>query len=65
MIVLRFRSNVEHEDLLMKVKKMKKFTQELEECLEDAIDDGAEYRGSYRKDYDDEIDSRYSRVRRR
>lgn len=57
MIVVRFRSNDEHEDLMKKVKKMKKFTEELEECLEEAMyeEDEPEYRGgSYRKeDWDD------------
>ena len=58
MRIIRFRSNEEHKDLLKKVKKMKKFTEELEECLEEAMeDDEYGYRGgsgSYRKDWDDE-----------
>ena len=56
MIVMRFKNSEEHYDLLKKVKKMKKFTEELEECLEDAMEtDGIEYRGgSYRKDWDEE-----------
>ena len=71
MIVVKFRSNDEHEDLLMKVKKMKKFTQELEECLEDAYEDSEpEFRGgSYRKDYEEDEwrkpESRYARMSRR
>ena len=68
MIVLRFRSKDDHEELLMKVKRMKKFTQDIEDCLEEAIDD-AEYRRSYRKDDDDDDwdkpESRYSRMSKR
>lgn len=56
MIVVRFRSKEDHEDILKKVKKMRKFAAELEECLEDVMDESSmEYRGgSYRKDYEDE-----------
>lgn len=63
MMVVKFKSNVEHEDLLKKVKKMKKFTEELEMCLEDALEEDLDFRGrSYRKEYDDEdmrMESRY------
>lgn len=56
MMIVKFKNNMEHEDLLKKVKKMKKFTEELEMCLEDAMeDDELDFRGgSYRKNYDDE-----------
>jgi hypothetical protein len=54
MVIVKFRTSSEHEDLLKKVKKMKKFTEEIEECLEDAMDDEMDYRGSYRKEWDDE-----------
>ena len=56
MIVVRFRSNEEHEDLMKKVKKMKKFTEELEDMLEECYEDEEpEFRGgSYRKHYDEE-----------
>ena len=54
MIVVRFRNKEDHEDILRKVKKMKKFTEELEECLEDVMDDEMEYRGSYRKEWDED-----------
>ena len=65
MLVIRFRSSEDHEDLLKKVKRMNKFTKELEECLEDAIEDDMEYRGSYHKDWDEEeprerMNGRYS-----
>lgn len=54
-MVIRFRSSKDHEALLHKVKKMKEFTEDIEECLEDAMyDDEPEYRGgSYRKDDED------------
>lgn len=59
MIVVRFRNNEEHEDLLKKVKKMKKFTEELEDCLEECYEDeDYEFRGgygpSYRKHWDED-----------
>lgn len=64
MRIIKFRNSEEHEDLLKKVKRMKKFTEELEDCLEEAMeDDGYNYRGgSYRKDYDeDEMEMRGGR----
>lgn len=58
MMIVKFRSSAEHEDLLKKVKKMKKFASEIEECLEDASEDSMDFRGgSYRREYEDE-DSR-------
>ena len=55
MIVVRFRSNEEHDDLMKKVKKMKKFTEELEDMLEECYEEEEpEFRGSYRKHYDEE-----------
>lgn len=55
MMILRFRTNSEHEDILNKVKKMKRFAEDLEECLEDMTEEDAEYRSTdYRKDWDDE-----------
>lgn len=53
MMVIRFRSSAEHEDLIRKVKKMRKFTEELEECLEDAIEDGEV---SYRHEEEEYMD---------
>lgn len=56
-MVIKFKSSGEHEDLLKKVKKMKKFTEELEECLEEAMEEeDYGFRGGmgYRKDYDEE-----------
>lgn len=39
MVVIRFRNKEEHEDLLKKVKKMKKFTDELEDMLEECYEE--------------------------
>ena len=56
-MIIRFRSGAEHEELLKKVKKMKKFASEIEECLEDASEESMDFRGgSYRKEYDDDED---------
>ena len=56
MMVIKFRSSEEHGDLLKKVKKMKKFTDELEEMLEECYEeDDLEFRGgSYHKEYDED-----------
>lgn len=70
MVILRFRNDEEHQELLKKVKKMKKFAEEIEYCLEDSMEDDYNYRGggSYRKDDEDyyrhEPESRYSRMSR-
>lgn len=68
MVILKFRSSDEHEELLAKVKKMKKFAQDIEDCLEEAFDDEAEYRGGYYRQDEEEprgMQSRYSRMNRR
>lgn len=62
MLVVKFRSSEEHEDLMKKVKKMKKFSEELEDLLEECYEEEADFRGSYRRDYDEE-DSRHSEGR--
>lgn len=62
MMIIKFRSKEEHKDIISKVKKMKKFAAELEDCLEDAMEDDIEYRGGYRKDMmDDEPEYRGGR----
>lgn len=59
MMIIRFRNDEDHSDMLKKVKKMKKFAEELEDCLEEAYDE-PEYRASYRREYDeDEYRGRY------
>ena len=56
MMVVKFRSSEDHEDLMHKVQKMRKFTEELEDLLDECYDkETVEYRrGMYRRDYDDE-----------
>ena len=56
MIVVRFRNKEEHSDLMHKVKKMKQFTEELEDMLEECYEDeDMDFRGgSYRKSYDED-----------
>ena len=55
MMVIKFRSKEEHGDLMHKVKKMKKFTEDLEDMLEECYeDDDLDYRGSYRRFYDED-----------
>ena len=63
MVILRFRSKMDHKDLLKKVKKMKEFTEDLEECLSEAYEDeDMDFRGgSYRKEWDDEEESVHGR----
>ena len=56
-MVIRFRSKEDHNDLLHKVKKMKKFTDELEDMLEECYEeDDMDFRGGrmYRREYDDD-----------
>lgn len=63
MIVVRFRNSEEHEDLLKKVKKMKKFTDELEDMLEECYEeDDYDYREEkYHKEWDEEPHARGGR----
>jgi len=60
MIVVKFRSVEDHEDVMHKLKKMKKFTEELEEMLNECYEEEEpEYRGgSYRKSDPDEYETR-------
>jgi hypothetical protein len=63
MMVIKFRSSEDHKDLLHKVKKMKQFTEELEDCLEDALEDDFDYRGGmYRREYDEDDMRHYERM---
>ena len=63
MIMIKFRSASEHTDLLTKVKHMKKYLSELEECLEDAVEnDDLDFRDTRRNmEYDDEDEEMYAR----
>lgn len=53
MMIVKFRNSEEHDGILKKIRKMKKFAEELEDCLEEAMEE-PEYKTSYRKDYDEE-----------
>lgn len=56
MMVIKFKSKEEHKDILKKVKKMKMFAEELEDCLEEVMDEEElDYRGGRYRD-DDEYD---------
>ncbi len=62
MIMIKFRSSDEHSDLLKKVKHMKKYISELEDCLEDAVEnDDLDFRDKRRMEYDDEDEEMYAR----
>ena len=65
MVIVRFRDKEEHKDMMKKLKKMKEFIEEFEDCLEDKYEDDDEYEfrgGSYRKDMDEEMDMRGGRM---
>lgn len=62
MVVIKFRSASEHSNLLTKVKHMKKYLSELEECLEDAVEnDDLDFRDKRHMEYDDEDEEMYAR----
>lgn len=62
MVIFRFKSNEEHEELLRKVRKMKKFAAEIEDCLEEHMEgDETNYRYDGRRYEDDDYDMRGSR----
>ena len=63
MMILRFKSNDEHEALLKKVKKIHGALDEIEDCLESATDE-AEYRKRFDDDDDMPYRSRYGYGRR-
>lgn len=63
MMIVRFRDTEDHEELLKKVKKMKRFAEEIEDCLTEATEE-PEYRTLYHKDYDED-DDRYESKRGR
>lgn len=54
MMILRFKSDDEHQALLKKVKKMHETLSDIEDCLESATDEV-----EYRKRFDDDDDMRY------
>ena len=62
MIMIKFRSASEHTDLLTKVKHMKKYISELEECLEEAVEqEDLEFRDRRYPEYDRDDEEMYAR----
>ena len=53
MMIVKFRSDAEHEETMNKVKKIKQFADELEDCLSQAMED-TDYRTYYHRDKDRE-----------
>ena len=51
MMIIKFRSNEEHEEAMKKVKRIKQFAEELEDCLSQVMED-TDYRTYYHKDRD-------------
>lgn len=64
MVILRMRSSSEAKDLLKKVKKMSKYTEELEDILEECMEEEDDDDADYRED-DEEISTSHRRGRRR
>ena len=62
MIMIKFRSSDEHSDLLKKVKHMKKYISELEECLEEAVEnEDLDYRDRRYSEYEPDDEEMYAR----
>lgn len=62
MIMIKFRSASEHTDLLKKVKHMKKYISELEDCLEEAVEqEDFEFRDRRYPEYEREDEEMYAR----
>ena len=62
MIIVKFRNASEHTDLLTKVKHMKKYISELEECLEEAVEnEDLEFRDRRYPDYESDDEEMYAR----
>ena len=62
MIMIKFRSSDEHSDLLKKVKHMKKYISELEECLEEAVEqEDLEFRDRRYPEYEPDDEEMYAR----
>ena len=60
--MIKFRSAYEHTDLLKKVKHMKKYISELEECLEEAVEnEDLEFRDRRYPDYESDDEEMYAR----
>ena len=60
--MIKFRSADEHSDLLKKVKHMKKYISELEDCLEDAVEqEDLEFRDRRYTEYERDDEEMYAR----
>ena len=60
--MIKFRSSDEHSDLLKKVKHMKKYISELEECLEEAVEnEDLDYRDRRYPEYELDDEEMYAR----
>lgn len=62
MIMIKFKSANEHEELLKKVKHMKHYIAELEDCLEEAVEsEDLDFRNKRYLDYDRDEEEMYAR----
>lgn len=62
MIMIKFRSSDEHSDLLKKVKHMKKYISELEDCLEEAVEqEDFDFRDRRYSEYERDDEEMYAR----
>ena len=62
MIIVKFRNASEHTDLLTKIKHMKKYISELEDCLEEAVEqEDLEFRDRREPEYEREDEEMYAR----
>ena len=61
MIMIKFKSANEHEELLKKVKYMKHYIAELEDCLEEAVEnEDLDFRNKRYLDYDRDEEEMYA-----
>ena len=62
MIIVKFRNASEHTDLLTKIKHMKKYISELEDCLEEAVEqEDLEFRDRHYPEYERDDEEMYAR----
>ena len=62
MIMIKFRSASEHSNLLTKVKHMKKYISELEDCLEEAVEqEDFDFRDRRYPEYEQDDEEMYTR----
>ena len=62
MIIVKFRNASEHTNLLTKIKHMKKYISELEDCLEEAVEqEDLEFRDRRYPEYERDDEEMYAR----